>query len=157
MTIFFNTKNKLKGVYMIEKFNKNEIDEVMKIWLNTNIDAHDFIPKDYWTKNYNVVKEQYIPIAKTFVYKENNVIIAFISIIEAIFIGALFVKKEHQREGIGLKLINHCKKLYPILKLAVYVDNINSVNFYKRCGFEVKVEQDNESSGFKEYIMTWEK
>ncbi|WP_378956806.1 N-acetyltransferase [Pelosinus sp. sgz500959] len=142
---------------MIDKFNKNELDEVMNIWLNTNIDAHDFIPKDYWIKNYNVVKEQYIPIAKTFVYKENNIIIAFISIIEASFIGALFVKKEYQRQGIGLKLINHCKTLYPILKLAVYVDNINSVKFYKRCNFKVKAEQDNESSGFKEYIMSWDK
>lgn len=142
---------------MIEKFNKNEIDEVMTIWLKTNIDAHDFIPKAYWIKNYNIVKDQYIPIATTFVYKENNVIIAFISIIEAFFIGALFVKKEHQRQGIGLKLINRCKTLYPILKLAVYVDNINSVDFYKRCGFEIKAEQDNESSGFKEYIMSWGK
>ena len=142
---------------MIEEFSKNEIDEVMKIWLNTNIDSHNFIPKDYWIKNYNVVKEQYIPIAKTFVYKKNNGIIAFISIIEASFIGALFVQKEHQRQGIGLKLINHCKTLYPILKVAVYVDNINSADFYKRCGFEIKAEQDNESSGFKEYIMRWEK
>ncbi len=42
-------------------------------------------------------------------------------------IGALFVDKEHQKQGIGLKLINYCKKLYSQLELAVYVDNIGAV------------------------------
>ena len=48
---------------------------------------------------------------------------------EGFFIGALFVDKEYQKQGIGLKLINYCKKLYPQLKLAVYVDNIGAVEF----------------------------
>ena len=140
---------------MIEEFSENDINDIMELWLKTNIEAHVFIPKDYWIKSYNVVKEHYMPIATTFVYKETNTIIAFISIIEDSFIGALFVKQRHQRKGIGAKLINHCKKLYPFLKLAVYVDNINSVNFYKKCGFDINSKQNNESSGFKEYTMTW--
>ena len=142
---------------MIKEFDKSEINEVMKIWLDTNIIAHDFISEKYWCDNYKLVEEQYMPIAKTFVYKEDSVIKGFISIIEDSFIGALFVNKEYQEQGIGLKLINHCKALYSKLELAVYVDNVRTVNFYNRCGFKMKVEQDNEDSGFREYIMFWEK
>ena len=142
---------------MIKEFDKSEINGVMKIWLDTNIIAHDFIPEKYWCDNYKLVRDQYMPIAKTFVYKEDSVIKGFISIIEGSFIGALFIKKECQGQGIGLKFINHCKELYPKLELAVYADNVSAVNFYKRCGFKMKIEQDNEDSGFREYIMFWEK
>lgn len=142
---------------MLKEFEKTDIDAVMKIWLDTNITAHPFIPEKYWVDNYNVVKEQYLPVAKTFVDKEDGIVKGFISIIEGAFIGALFVAKEYQGQGIGSKLINYCQMLYPKLALAVYVDNIGAVNFYKRCGFAIQMEQANEDSGFREYIMVWNK
>jgi putative acetyltransferase len=140
---------------MIKEFHQSEVDEVMHIWLDTTTAAHSFIPEKYWIGNYNIVKEQYLPLSKTFVYQEALTIKAFISIIENTFIGALFVAKEYQGQGIGLKLINHCKLQYSKLELAVYVKNIGAVNFYKRCGFKIQKEQVNEDSGFKEYVMCW--
>lgn len=142
---------------MIKRLEKIEIEEVMDIWLKTNITAHSFIPKEYWIKNYNIVKEEYFPISKTFIYKEENIIKGFISIIDSSFIGALFVLEEYQGQGIGKKLLNHCKSLYSNLELAVYIKNISSVNFYKYCSFTIKEEKKHEDSGFMEYIMTWEK
>lgn len=140
---------------MVKAFDSNKINEIMKIWLDTNINSHNFIPERYWVSNYNVVKHQYIPIAKTFVYEEDSTVQGFISIMEGFYIGALFVAKEYQGKGIGLKLINHCKALYPKLELNVYVDNRRAVSFYKSCGFEIQKEQVNEDSGFKEYTMLW--
>ncbi|MBP1927187.1 hypothetical protein J2Z76_003060 [Sedimentibacter acidaminivorans] len=32
---------------MIRKFNIDELETVMKIWLETNIATHDFISEDY--------------------------------------------------------------------------------------------------------------
>ncbi|WP_110954963.1 N-acetyltransferase [Anaerosinus massiliensis] len=144
---------------MITKFSQGEINQIMEIWLDTNITAHHFIPEQYWQDHYNIVKEQYMPIAETFVYKQggDSQVEGFISIIEKSFIGALFVKKESQGKGIGLNLIEHCKTLYPALELAVYVENEGAVKFYKYCGFAIKVEQMNADSGFREYIMRWEK
>ncbi|CAM2899200.1 N-acetyltransferase [Hathewaya histolytica] len=141
---------------MIKKLENFEIEEVMDIWLKTNITAHNFIEEDYWVKNYNLVKDEYIPISTTFVYKEDNIIKGFISIIDNSFIGALFVLDDYQGQGIGKSLINHCKSLYPRLELAVYKDNTSSVNFYKKCSFNINVEHPNEDSSFMEYIMLWE-
>ncbi|WP_130807618.1 N-acetyltransferase [Senegalia massiliensis] len=142
---------------MIKQLEKFEIEEIMNIWLKTNITAHSFIPEKYWIKNYNLVKYQYMPGSTTFIYKENSMIKGFISVIDNAFIGALFVLEEYQGQGIGKKLLNYCKSLYSPLELAVYTENISSVNFYIHCGFIVKKEQQNEDSGFMEYIMTWTK
>ena len=140
---------------MIKEYEQAKIDAVMKIWLDTNINAHYFISEKYWVDNYHVVRERYLPIANTFIYEGDSVVKGFISIMQGFFIGALFVGKEYQKQGIGLKLINYCKELYPKLELAVYVDNIGAVEFYKRCDFVIQGEQANEDSGFKEYIMVW--
>lgn len=140
---------------MIKQLEDYEITEVMDLWLKTTITAHSFIPKKHWIDRYKLVKDEYLPISTTFIYKEDNVIKAFISIRNNSFIGALFVLEDCQRKGIGRQLMDHCKSLYPRLEGGVYIKNINAVSFYKHCGFMVSKEQINEDSGFMEYIMSW--
>ena len=36
---------------MIRSLQNIDIDQVAEIWLHTNIEAHDFIPKQYWCGN----------------------------------------------------------------------------------------------------------
>jgi putative acetyltransferase len=133
------------------------MEEVMDIWLKTNITAHSFIPEKYWIDNYNVVKDEYMPNSATFIYKEDNIIKAFISIMNNSFIGALFVLQDYQRQGISRKLMEYCKSLYSSLELGVYKENISAVDVYKHCGFVVTTEQLNEDSGLLEYTMVWTK
>lgn len=142
---------------MIKKLDNRYIDDIMDIWLSTNISAHNFISEQYWTKNYDIVKNEYLPISETFVYEEDGKVKGFISIIDNSFIGALFVLEKDQGQGIGKKLIKHCKNIYSSLELCVYVENINAVNFYKGCGFIIVKEQENEDSEFMEYLMKWTK
>jgi len=142
---------------IIEELKVEKINEVMEIWKEATIDAHKFIAKEYWLKNYDVVKDVYIPMAKTFVYIEENKILGFISIIEDEFIGALFIDVNSQSTGIGTTLIDFVKEKYNKLSLAVYVENNRAVEFYKRSGFRVESEGSNEDSGYKEFIMSWER
>ncbi|MDZ5254105.1 N-acetyltransferase [Clostridium sp. LIBA-8841] len=137
----------------IKELRREEIDEIMRIWLESTIKAHDFIEKEYWEKNYNVVKEVYIPMAETFVYYEDKKIKGFISIINKEFIGALFVDVESQGLGIGSKLLDFVKLRYKNISLAVYKMNEKAVKFYINNGFKIIKEQENEDSGFVEYIM----
>lgn len=138
---------------MIRKLKNVDIEEIMDIWLESNIKAHDFISREYWENNYKVVKDQYIPIADTFVYEEEGAIKGFISIINNEFIGALFVDVKFQGMGIGTKLIDYSIGKYKNLTLAVYKENKKSVEFYTRKGFEIIEEGLNEDSGCPEYIM----
>ena len=57
---------------MIRDLKQKDIDKVMKIWLESTIKAHDFIPKKYWQDNFNAVKDIYIPQSKTYVYEEGE-------------------------------------------------------------------------------------
>ena len=140
----------------IKQMEDSQIEEVMNIWLASTIQGHPFIPKDYWGANYKVVKEQYLPIAKTFIDKEGEKIKGFISIIEDSFIGALFVDPHAQGKGVGKALIEYCKEQYEVLELAVYAENEKAVDFYKKQDFSIIMEQENEDSKRREYIMRWE-
>ena len=93
---------------MIKEFNINQLDEVMKIWLEVNEDAHSFISKEYWNNNYELVKSL-LPDANIYVFEEDNIIKGFIGIIEDGYIAGIFIKNEYQREGIGHKLIEYSK------------------------------------------------
>ena len=97
---------------MIRKLNEADIDKVMDIWMKSTIKAHDFISKEYWQNNYNTVKEVYIPMSETFVYKDAQGIKGFISVINNEFIGALFVDIDFQGNGIGKQLIDYAVSKY---------------------------------------------
>ncbi|MBF4692068.1 N-acetyltransferase [Fusibacter ferrireducens] len=141
---------------MIRRMNNidNEINEVMDIWLESTIKAHDFIPEDYWRKNYDMVKDVYIPQSETYLYIEDGKILGFVSIINKEFIGALFVSRRQQGMGIGKKLIEFSKALYKVLSLAVYKENYQAVRFYESVGFKCIREQLNEDTNEAEYIMS---
>lgn len=114
------------------------------MWLDATIKAHNFIEESYWKDSYNIVKEQYIPISDTYVFWEDGVIKGFVAIIEENFIGAIFVDIASQGKSIGKQLVAHVKEIYDVLELSVYKDNVKSYEFYKKVGFEVISEQQNE-------------
>ena len=72
-------------------------------------------------------------------------------------LGALFVCRKFQRQGIGRKLINYCKDRRDNLILKVYEKNVSATLFYVALGFvNTKIQIDDET-GEKEYIMKWNK
>ena len=142
---------------MIRKFKEEDLKKVMTIWTKGNFKAHDFIDKDYWLLNFNRVKTEYLIKSETYVYTENNEIKGFISLLKNGYIGALFVRLDSQRQGIGRKLINYCKERHEKLTLKVYEKNVGATLFYINLGFiNVKIRLD-EATGEKEYVMEWNK
>ena len=57
---------------MIRQFKENDLPAIMQIWLNTNINSHNFISKNYWVENYEMVKT-ILPQAEVYVYEDDNV------------------------------------------------------------------------------------
>lgn len=142
---------------MIRKFKEEDTTVVMTIWTKGNFEAHSFIDKDYWLLNYNKVKDEYLKKSETYVYTENNEIKGFISILNNEYIGALFIKREYRKQGIGRKLINFVKDKYDKLTLNVYEKNINAILFYTKLGFINQKIQIDDKTNEKEYAMEWRK
>lgn len=141
---------------MIKEFKIENLEEVMEIWLQTNINAHDFIERDYWINNFDLVKKL-LPDAKVYIFQEDNIIKGFIGVIEDGYIAGLFVKEEYQREGIGEKLIKYIKPKYNQLKLDVYSKNKNAMKFYLKNNFKIVNEKNNEDTNELEYEMIFSK
>ena len=94
---------------MIRKFQPQDTDQVMKIWLESSLDSHDFIPASYWQKNFVAVRDNYLPASTTYVWEEDGEIKAFASLMNEDKLGALFVDASARGKGIGKALID-CRR-----------------------------------------------
>lgn len=139
---------------MIRKLQKTDINRVADIWLKTNLKAHYFIPEQYWTNNYEVVKEM-LPQADVYVYEDDKIIQGFIGINDE-YIEGIFVSDEMQSRGIGKMLLDYIKDKKDRLQLKVYQKNVRAMSFYQREGFTIQSEGMDEFTGEKEYVMNWE-
>ena len=139
---------------MIRKLQKVDINRVADIWLKTNLKAHYFIPEQYWTNNYAVVKEM-LPQAEVYVYEDDKIIQGFVGI-NAEYIEGIFVSDEMQSHGIGKILLDYIKDKKVRLQLNVYQKNVRAISFYQREGFTIQGEQIDEFTGEKEYVMNWD-
>ncbi len=138
---------------MIRKFNGKDIEEVMQIWKLENINAHNFISKDYWENNYNYVK-QILPSAEIYVYICNEKIVGFIGVSNN-YIEGIFVDTDNQHKGIGRALLDKIKENKNSLTLSVYKKNTNAINFYKKNKFVIIEENVDEKTNEIEYTMVW--
>lgn len=73
---------------MIRKLQNVDINKVVDIWLKTNLEAHDFIPGQYWTSNYEAVKKM-LPQAEVYVYEDNKIIQGFVGVRDELILSIL--------------------------------------------------------------------
>lgn len=139
---------------MIRKMQNIDINRVADIWLKTNLKAHYFIPEQYWTSNYELVKEMLLQ-AEVYVYEDDKMIQGFIGINDE-YIEGIFVSDEMQSRGIGKMLLDYIKDKKDRLQLKVYQKNVRAMSFYQREGFTIQSESMDEFTGEKEYVMNWE-
>ena len=94
---------------MIRKFENRALDAVMQIWLHGNLDAHVFIPADFWTGHFEMVRNM-LPQAELYIHENENTrqIDGFISLTEN-HIAGIFAAKAARSQGIGKALLDHAK------------------------------------------------
>ena len=115
---------------MIRKMKNIDFNRVADIWLKTNLKAHYFIPEQYWTSNYELVKEMLLQ-AEVYVYEDNKIIQGFVGL------------SNEYIEGI-------------FVRLNVYQKNTRALSFYQREGFDIQCEGFDGATGEKEYPMLWQ-
>ena len=140
---------------MIREFRENDLDIIMQIWVDTNMQAHNFIPQKYWINNYDMVKEM-LPQAEVYVYEddETNQIDGFIGLADD-YIAGIFVRNGVQSKGIGKQLLDYVKRIKRSLSLNVYEKNTRAICFYQREKFTVQSEGVDENTNEKEFEMSW--
>ena len=139
---------------MIRKMQNIDINRVADIWLKTNLKAHYFIPEQYWTSNYELVKEM-MSQAEVYVYEDDKMIQGFVGLSNE-YMEGIFVSDEMQSCGIGKLLLEYIKNKKARLRLNVYQKNARAISFYQREGFDIQCEGFDDATGEKEYTMLWQ-
>ena len=140
---------------MIRKFESRDLDAVMQIWLHGNLDAHAFIPADFWTDHFEMVRD-ILPQAELYVHEieATRQIDGFIGLSES-HIEGIFVAKSARSKGIGKALLEYAKSRKPRLTLSVYQKNERAIAIYRREKFVVQSEGIDEDTNEDEIQMFW--
>ena len=140
---------------MIRKFQNDDLEKVLSIWLQTNEEAHSFVSKTYWEGHLEMVRDA-LPKAELYVYEDGSDLLGFIGLSET-YVEGLFVKKEAQSRGIGKLLLEYVKKRKERLRLHVYSQNQRAMRFYEREGFLPNMKSFDKETGIWEVEMIWKK
>ena len=144
-----------KEICMVRRMRKQDVDEVARIWLETNLTAHSFIPADWFRNHLEQVRVR-LAEAEVYVYEDNRGILGFAGM-NGGYLEGIFVREGVQSQGIGQSLMQRCKDNYFKLRLHVYCKNEGAVAFYMREGFQVSKKDRDEATGQPEYEMLWRK
>lgn len=140
---------------MIRKMEIRDLDAVMEIWMDSNEQAHDFVPEKYWKNHFEEVRS-ILPESEVYVYESEGKIQGFAGLMED-YIAGIFVAEKFRSKGIGKLLMKYMKEKKQKLRLSVYVKNQAAVRFYQREDFQIRGEGVDEATGEAEYEMTWER
>lgn len=99
---------------MIRKWQSDDPAPLLSLWLESTTAAHPFINADYWRENEAMVRDVYLPAAETWIWEEDDKPLGFVSVMQAQFVGALFVSTSLIGKGIGHALLNHVQQRFPI-------------------------------------------
>ena len=138
---------------MIRMFDACDLDQVMELWLNGNIEAHDFIPRNYWESNAPMVREQLLQ-AEIYVYEIDGKILGFVGL-QGDYLAGIFVDRHARSMGIGGQLIHYVQKIRRTLTLNVYRKNQSAMEIYLREGFSVLSEDIDEATGETDIVLSW--
>lgn len=103
---------------MISRLQSEYTGRVAEIWLEGNLNAHCFIPAQYWRDNFELVKGL-LGQAEVYVYEDARQIQGFIGLNDE-YIEGIFVSDEMRSQGIGKILLDFVKNRTAKLSLNVY-------------------------------------
>ena len=140
---------------MIRKFETQDLDAVMQIWLHGNLDAHPFIPASFWTDHFEMVRDM-LPQAELYVHENEATrqIDGFIGLTEN-HIEGIFVAESARSKGVGKSLLEYAKSCKPYLTLSVYQKNERALAFYRREQFTVQSEGIDKDTNEADIQMLW--
>ncbi|EHR0574873.1 N-acetyltransferase [Vibrio parahaemolyticus] len=138
---------------MIREYREQDIESVLNVWLKTSIQAHGFIPAEFWESELENMRNVYIPASEIYVYELDSKVVGFYALKDC-ELAAIFLSSDYQGHGIGKRLLSHAQEQREKLTLTVYKENTASYDFYLSQGFRVVDEEVGEKTGHLQYIMT---
>ena len=138
---------------MIRKAEERDLNRIMEIWLEGNLQAHPFVPSEYWVGSFAAVRGA-ISQAEVWVWEENGRPEGFAGVVGN-YVAGLFVDRAQRGKGIGSQLLQRVTQTRDSLVLRVYTQNTDAVRFYQNQGFCVRSEQLDPDTNQQELEMVF--
>ncbi len=138
---------------MIRTYVDADLDRVLAVWYAASLDAHAFLPPEFFERERGEIIDLWLPTAETVVYEIDGVVVGFLSLIGN-EVGAIFVDPDVQGSGIGRALMDWARGQRPYLELGVFEDNEIGLRFYEQYGFRRVGRRVEESTGMSE-LRLW--
>ncbi len=128
-----------------------------EIWLAASIQAHDFVPPDFWRSFAGKMEQDYLPAS------DNRVWVGLHGRVEGFIalrgekIEALFVDPAARGRGIGSSLLREAMDARESLRLFYYPANSSAGQFYRRHGFKEGKTDVDPLTGEPQREMSWER
>lgn len=130
----------------------DEINNVIDIWYEASIRAHDFAGEDLWKTSKTDMSYLTSPQSHTFVAEDKGKILGFATV-DNDLLAALYVDPRVQSIGVGQQLMDYLFNTHSHLTLKVYSNNFRAKSFYEKNGFKiVKEEKDPNSEELVTYM-----
>lgn len=140
---------------MIQAFCRRQLDDVMRLWLEGNLQAHPFVAAGYWRQNEEAVRAAILQ-AQVWVWTGPKGDAGGFIGLQGGYIAGLFVEQSQQGRGVGTRLLRHVQLRSEALALDVYAANRRAVDFYRAHGFAVSASRTDPHTGQREYRMNWQ-
>lgn len=139
----------------IQRMTKYQRYEVLDLWLRCLMFENELIESNFWQKNYDKVKNDYLVGSDNFVHMINGKIAGFICVTNENFIKGLFVAPLFRGNGIGERLLRYIKEQYSMLHVNIYIKNRSMITFATHMGFVIDGAFMNRETGEIRYSMIW--
>ena len=146
-------KRKIRKLKSGTKEADKKIEDMMEIWLQSNVKEQSFIPKKYWSKNYKEVL-RVMGLASVYLYEDDGKILGFAGAMEQELV-AICVAEGFRSMGIGTFLLDRLKDEMGVLEASVYTKNKRAMNFFDKNEFEAKDIQVESSTGEETVFLAW--
>lgn len=148
---------------------ENDMPQLLEIWLQATLHAHDFLPVAGWWPKEEAMRSKLQDGAEIWVIANDDKsteqplphlvatrqsVVGFVAIKEQQLL-ALYVHPLYQGRGLGSLLMTVAKQAHPALSLHVCSRNEEAIHFYQQHGFVIASECAMAQDECDEYLMQY--
>ncbi len=133
---------------MIRKYDPHDLADLIGVWDDAAQIAHPFWTSEMFDRERRNISENFLPIAETWVFEEEERVVGFIALLDN-EVGGIFVSPRRQGRGIGRALMDHARASRDHLELDVFEANEIGRAFYDAYGFDIVGERLDKETGLR--------
>lgn len=127
---------------VIRTYEQADQNALLEIWLNASRAGHPFFAEEELMRQYEIVREHYLPVAEIWMAEDESGPAGFIAMLGSM-VGALFVDPKRHGQGIGTQLIRAMQDRHGTLEVGVLQPNAAARRFYSKLGFVEYGQEEN--------------